>query len=94
MNIPRSKYAPDAMLVCAKIQRDQLGDYAGATRTYQDFLKRYPHSSRKHEAQEGIAELAMLQNSARAFRRCRPARVLLSWNARCLSTNRTTLFSP
>jgi N-acetylmuramoyl-L-alanine amidase len=61
---PASKYGPDATLVCAKIQRDQLGDNAGATRMYQDFLKRYPHSSRKHEAQEGIAELAMLQNSA------------------------------
>jgi len=60
---PTSRYAADAMLACAKIQRDQLGDYSGATLTYEDFLKRFPKSTRKREAQEGIAELALLQNS-------------------------------
>ena len=53
------------MLACAKIQRDQLGDYSSATQTYQDFLKRFPRSSRKREAQEGVAELALLQNGAK-----------------------------
>jgi N-acetylmuramoyl-L-alanine amidase len=61
---PASRYAPDAMLVCAKLQRDQLGDYSAATKTYQDFLKRFPRSPRKREAQEGVAELALLQDSA------------------------------
>lgn len=61
---PASHYAPDAMLVCAKLQRDQLADYSAATKTYQDFLKRFPRSPRKLEAQEGVAELALLQNSA------------------------------
>jgi N-acetylmuramoyl-L-alanine amidase len=61
---PASRYAPDAMLVCAKLQRDQLGDYFAATKTYQDFLKRFPRSPRKREAQEGVAELALLQDSA------------------------------
>ena len=55
---PTSRHGPDATLLCAKLQRDQLGDYSGATLTYQDFLKRYPHSPRKHEAEEGVAELA------------------------------------
>jgi N-acetylmuramoyl-L-alanine amidase len=62
---PTSHHGPDAMLACAKIQRDQLGDYSNATQTYQDFLKRYPRSSRKREAQEGVAELALLQNGAK-----------------------------
>jgi N-acetylmuramoyl-L-alanine amidase len=62
---PSSRHAPDAMLVCAKLQRDQLADYAGATRTYKDFLKRFPRSPRRREAQEGVAELALLENNAK-----------------------------
>jgi N-acetylmuramoyl-L-alanine amidase len=62
---PASRHAPDAMLVCAKLQRDQLADYAGATQTYKDFLKRFPRSPRKREAQEGVAELALLENNSK-----------------------------
>jgi N-acetylmuramoyl-L-alanine amidase len=62
---PSSRHVPDAMLVCAKLQRDQLADYAGATQTYKDFLKRFPRSPRKLEAQEGVAELALLENSSK-----------------------------
>jgi N-acetylmuramoyl-L-alanine amidase len=61
---PASRRAPDAMLACAKLQRDQLSDYPGATQTYKDFLKRFPRSPRKREAQEGVAELALLENNA------------------------------
>src|SRR5260370_9445013 len=60
---PTSKYCQDAILRVAKLQRDQLGDSALAKRTYEDFLKRYPRSPRKREAQEALAELALLQNS-------------------------------
>ena len=62
---PSNRHVPDAMLVCAKLQRDQLADYAGATQTYKDFLKRFPRSPRKLEAQEGVAELALLENSSK-----------------------------
>src|ERR1700686_4297675 len=62
---PSSRHVPDAMLVCAKLQRDQLADYAGATQTYKDFLKRFPRSPRKREAQEGVAELALLKNTSK-----------------------------
>src|ERR1700693_2199259 len=62
---PASRHAPDAMLVCAKLQRDQLADYAGATQTYKDFLKRFPRSPRNREAQKGVAELALLENSSK-----------------------------
>src|SRR3984893_10736197 len=61
---PTSRHAPDATLACAKLQRDQLADYAGAARTYKDFLKPFPRSPRKREAQEGVAELALLKNNA------------------------------
>src|SRR6266566_783258 len=60
---PASKYCQDAILRVAKLQRDQLGDSALAKKTYEDFLKRYPRSPRKREAQEALAELALLQNS-------------------------------
>src|SRR5947209_5361979 len=59
---PTSKYCQDAMLRVAKLQREQLGDSALSNKTYEDFLKRYPRSPRKREAQEALAELALLQN--------------------------------
>jgi N-acetylmuramoyl-L-alanine amidase len=59
---PTSRYCQDAILRAAKLQRDQLGDSALSRKTYEDFLKRYPRSARKREAQEALAELALLQN--------------------------------
>jgi N-acetylmuramoyl-L-alanine amidase len=59
---PTSKYCQDAILRGAKLEREQLGDSAQAKKTYEDFLKRYPRSPRKREAQEALAELALLQN--------------------------------
>ncbi len=59
---PTSKYCQDAILRTAKLQREQLGDSTLAKKTYEDFLKRYPRSPRKREAQEALAELALLQN--------------------------------
>jgi tetratricopeptide (TPR) repeat protein len=60
---PASHYCQDAILRMAKLRRDQLGDSALAKKTYEDFLKRYPHSPTKREVQEALAELALLQNS-------------------------------
>ena len=60
---PTNKYCQDAILRVAKLQREQLGDSSLAKKTYEDFLKKYPHSPRKREAQEALAELALLQNS-------------------------------
>src|SRR5258707_1640904 len=60
---PGSKYSQDALLRIGKLQRDQLGDSAQAAKTYEEFLKKYPHSPRKREAQEALAELALLRNS-------------------------------
>src|SRR5271168_1414555 len=62
---PTSKYCQDSLLRAAKLQREQLGDLAAATATYDAFVKRYPRSPRKREALEGMAEIALLQNGAR-----------------------------
>src|SRR5881398_3527936 len=59
---PTSKYCQDAILRTAKLQREHLGDSMLAKKTYEDFLKRYPRSPRKREAQEALAELALLRN--------------------------------
>jgi N-acetylmuramoyl-L-alanine amidase len=59
---PTSHYGQDAMLRLARLQKDQLGDAAEASKTLEEFLKKYPRSSRKREAQESLAELALLRN--------------------------------
>jgi N-acetylmuramoyl-L-alanine amidase len=63
---PSSKYREDALLRVGKLQRDQLGDAAGAMKTYEDFLKKYPGSAHKLEAQEALAEMALLQHGEEA----------------------------
>jgi N-acetylmuramoyl-L-alanine amidase len=60
---PTNKLVQDAMLRVAQLQKDQLGDAAGATKTYQDFQKKYPRSAHKREVQEALAELALLRNA-------------------------------
>ena len=60
---PKSKFAQDIYLRTAKLQQDKLGDTTAAMKTYQDFLKHFPHSTQKREAQEALAELSLLQNN-------------------------------
>jgi N-acetylmuramoyl-L-alanine amidase len=60
---PASKYVPDVMLRVGQLEKDQLGDLAGATKTFQDFQKKFPHSSHKREVQETLAELALMRNA-------------------------------
>ena len=60
---PTSHFGQDAMLRMARLQKDQLGDSGGASKTFEEFLKKYPRSARKREAQESLAELALLRNS-------------------------------
>jgi N-acetylmuramoyl-L-alanine amidase len=59
-----SHFVQDAYLRSAKLQKDQLGDLAGAAKTYDAFLRKFPHSKQRREAQEGRAELALLQRAA------------------------------
>ncbi|HEY1468576.1 MAG TPA: N-acetylmuramoyl-L-alanine amidase [Candidatus Acidoferrum sp.] len=60
---PTSKHLQDAMLNVAKLQKDQLGDSAAATKSFQDFQKRFPRSAHKREVQEALAELALMRNA-------------------------------
>ena len=57
---PTNKYREEVTLRIAKLQSDQLGQSSAAYDTYQDFLKRYPHSGHRREAQEALAEVALL----------------------------------
>ena len=63
---PASRFCQDAYLHSATLQKDQLGDLAGASKTYDAYLKKFPRSPHRREAQEARAELALLQNSAPA----------------------------
>lgn len=63
---PTNRFGQDAMMRVAKLERDQLGDAAQASKTYEEFLKKYPRSNRKREVQEALAELALLQNSTQS----------------------------
>lgn len=56
---PASKLSQDAMLKVAALERDQLGDPRAAAKIYDDFLKKYPKSAKRREAQESRAELAL-----------------------------------
>src|SRR5713101_904106 len=60
---PTSHYGQDAMLRVARLQKDQLADSAAASKTFEEFLKKYPRSARKREAQEALAELALLRST-------------------------------
>lgn len=62
---PSSKHVPDAMLRLANLQKDQLGDLAGAVKTYQEFTKKYPRSTHKREVQEALAELTLMKGTER-----------------------------
>jgi N-acetylmuramoyl-L-alanine amidase len=63
---PQSHYCPEAYLRSAQLQKDRLGDTAGAIKTYDIFLRKFPHSKQRREAQEARAELALLENSPTA----------------------------
>jgi len=56
---PASKLSQDAMLKVAALEKDQLGDPRAAAKIYDEFLKKYPKSARRREAQEARAELAL-----------------------------------
>jgi N-acetylmuramoyl-L-alanine amidase len=63
---PSSKHVQDAMLRLGKLQKDELGDTAAATKTFQEFEKKYPRSTHKREAQEALAELTLLKSTEAA----------------------------
>jgi N-acetylmuramoyl-L-alanine amidase len=60
---PKSKFCQDAYLRAAHLQKDQLGERTQARKNYEEFLSKFKKSPRRREAQEGLAELALLESS-------------------------------
>jgi N-acetylmuramoyl-L-alanine amidase len=60
---PASKLVPDTLLRIAKLQKNQIGDNHAATKSFEEFLKKYPRSPRRREVQEELAELALMRNA-------------------------------
>lgn len=82
---PGNKYSQDVMLRIGKLQRDELGESAQASQTYEEFLKKYPHSTHKREAEEALAELALLHHEDAT-----DAQVAAAGNARAAEVARNT----
>src|SRR6185369_8160884 len=53
---PGSKYRVDALFTVGEIYKDDLNDRAKAKSTFEDFLKRYPHSHLADDARAALAE--------------------------------------
>ena len=60
---PKSRYCQDAYLRAAKLQKDQLDDVNGAIKTYETFLKKFPRSPHRREAQEGAGAAAEFRSA-------------------------------
>jgi N-acetylmuramoyl-L-alanine amidase len=63
---PKSRYCQDSALRLAHLQKEELGDTALATKSYEDFMRKYPRSQHHREVEEALAELALLRNSEAA----------------------------
>ncbi len=70
---PSSKHVQEAMLRLASLQKDQLGDLAGATNTYHEFARKFPQSPHKREVQEALAELTLRKSAETGEVAPRPA---------------------
>ncbi len=62
---PTSRYRDDALFTVAQIQHEDLGDKDLAEKTYQEFLKRFPRSSKAEQARDALAEIAADREKAR-----------------------------
>jgi N-acetylmuramoyl-L-alanine amidase len=71
---PTSKYIGDSMIRLGQLQKDQLGDLAAAAKTYQDYLKKFPHSPQKRDVQEALAELSLMKNAEAGTMEAKPAK--------------------
>lgn len=62
---PTSRYRDDALFTAGQIQQEDLGDKDLAEKTYQEFLKRFPRSSKAEQAKEALAEIAADREKAK-----------------------------
>ena len=54
---PGSKYRVEALFTIGQIYKDDLNDEAKARETFQEYLKRYPHSQLADDAKQALKEL-------------------------------------
>lgn len=54
---PGSRYRVEALFTIGQIYKEDLGDETAAKATFEEFLKRYPHTQLAPKAQEALAEL-------------------------------------
>jgi N-acetylmuramoyl-L-alanine amidase len=54
---PGSKYRSDGLFTVAEIYKDDLDNSSAARTTFEEFLKRYPHSRLADDAREAVAEI-------------------------------------
>ncbi len=55
---PTSRFRDDALYTIAQIQQEDLDDADLAEKTYEEFLKRYPRSSKVEQVKAALAEIA------------------------------------
>jgi N-acetylmuramoyl-L-alanine amidase len=55
---PTSRFRDDALFTIAQIQQMDLGDADLAEKTYEEFLKRFPRSSKAEQVKTALAEIA------------------------------------
>jgi N-acetylmuramoyl-L-alanine amidase len=54
---PGSKYRVEALFTIGQIYKEDLSDEAAAKATFEEFLKKYPHSAQAEQAHDALAEL-------------------------------------
>ncbi len=54
---PGSRYRTDGMFTIGEIYKDDLNDAEAARKTFQDFLRHYPHNHLAADARQAIAEI-------------------------------------
>ncbi|HEV8384503.1 MAG TPA: N-acetylmuramoyl-L-alanine amidase [Candidatus Acidoferrales bacterium] len=62
---PTSRFRDDALFTVAQIQQQDLNDKDLAEKTYQEFLKRFPRSSRAEQARAALMEIAAEREKSR-----------------------------
>ena len=70
---PASRYRQEAQLAIAALQREPLGQPELARKSYEEFLKQHPRSSRAGEARAALAAMAAEEKQRREARTAKPS---------------------
>jgi len=70
---PQSGFSRDALYTIAEIYRSDLNDPAGARKTLEEYVEKYPKSPRLHDAREKLKQLAAKPAEVKAAEAPQPA---------------------